>query len=167
MPPRSLDHDTILDLWNQGVDGGLIERAMGISRTTAIGVVVRARAKGDKRAKKRRFTGFCYRGHDLSVHGREKADGGHVCRQCKRERDVVTLRARRALMTDSEKVWPGLSALAKAGSLLVPTQISWRRATRIVKAGLATMYPFHQRWQGRVDITEAGRQRAVTSTEQP
>jgi hypothetical protein len=64
-------------------------------------------------------------------------------------------------MTDPEKIWPGLKALAKAGTLLIPQQLSWRRADRIVKAGLATMYPFHRRWQGRIDITEAGRVRAA------
>jgi hypothetical protein len=47
--------------------------------------------------------------------------------------------------------------LLKDGSLLVPKQISWRRAAQMEKLGHATIYPFHQRWLGRLDITEAGR----------
>lgn len=60
-------------------------------------------------------------------------------------------------MTDVATMWPGLAELAKTGSLLVPTNISWRKAQRLVGAGLATIYPFHQRWQGRLDITDKGR----------
>lgn len=61
------------------------------------------------------------------------------------------------MQIDIEKLWPGLSTLNRKKSLLVPTDISWRRAHRLVRAGLATIYPFHQRWQGRIDITDLGR----------
>ena len=47
--------------------------------------------------------------------------------------------------------------LLKDGSLLVPKQISWRRAAQMEKLGHATIYPFHQRWLGRLDLTELGR----------
>lgn len=57
----------------------------------------------------------------------------------------------------SEAIYPGISKLAAAGSLLIPKQISWRRAKRIQAAGAGTIYPFHERWLGRIDITPAGR----------
>lgn len=55
-------------------------------------------------------------------------------------------------LTDTEK-----RALLLDGHLLVPKQISWRRAAQLEKLGYATIYPFHQRWLGRLDLTEAGR----------
>jgi hypothetical protein len=42
--------------------------------------------------------------------------------------------------------------LAAQGHLLVPTQISWRHAQQFVAAGRATLYPFHERWLGRLDF---------------
>jgi hypothetical protein len=53
--------------------------------------------------------------------------------------------------------YPGLTLLHRKGTLLAPVDISWRRAAKLVKNGLATLYPFHNRWQGKVDITEKGR----------
>lgn len=41
--------------------------------------------------------------------------------------------------------------------LFVPTQISWRRAQQFVGRGWATLYPFHERWLGRLDVTPLGR----------
>jgi hypothetical protein len=64
-----------------------------------------------------------------------------------------------------DRLHPGLTQLARAGSLLVPKQLSWRRAAALAKAGLASIYPFHERWLGRADITEAGRDRAQTEGE--
>jgi len=45
----------------------------------------------------------------------------------------------------------------RRGFLIVPREISWRRADKLVRDGLATIYPFHERWQGRLDLTRAGR----------
>jgi hypothetical protein len=50
-----------------------------------------------------------------------------------------------------------LRKLLERGCLLVPTHISWRRADQLVRIGLCTLYPFHQRWQGRLDLSAAGR----------
>ncbi|CDX26782.1 hypothetical protein MPL3356_60550 [Mesorhizobium plurifarium] len=47
--------------------------------------------------------------------------------------------------------------ILKLGHLLVPTHISWRRATQFMRLGYGAIDPFHQRWQGRLDLTEAGR----------
>ena len=44
------------------------------------------------------------------------------------------------------------------GHLLVPTQISWRKADRLSALGIGTIYPFHQRWLGRIYLTCNGRQ---------
>lgn len=52
---------------------------------------------------------------------------------------------------------PQRRAVTRQGHLLVPKQISWRRAAQLEKRGLATIYPFHQRWLGRLDLTDAGR----------
>lgn len=70
---------------------------------------------------------------------------------------IRQLRRTRNKSIKAEAIWPGITALAKRGSLLVPTQISWRRANRLVVARMATIYPFHERWLGRVDVTERGR----------
>lgn len=51
-----------------------------------------------------------------------------------------------------------LRQFALIGMMLVPTEISWRRASAIQRRGWGTVYPFHQRWQGRLDITDLGRQ---------
>ncbi len=50
-----------------------------------------------------------------------------------------------------------LQRLRHDGDLLVPRHISWRRAAVLVRHGYATLYPFHQRWLGKLDITPAGR----------
>lgn len=55
-------------------------------------------------------------------------------------------------MMRDEMIYPGITKLRRNGFLLVPQQISWTRAHRIVKAGFATIYPFHRRWQGRIDL---------------
>lgn len=47
--------------------------------------------------------------------------------------------------------------LQRDGFLLVPKHISWRRASQMQNAGIGTIYPFHERWLGRFDITPAGR----------
>lgn len=51
-----------------------------------------------------------------------------------------------------------LRRFARTGVLLVPTHISWRRAAAIERKGWGAVYPFHHRWQGRLDITPAGRE---------
>ena len=56
---------------------------------------------------------------------------------------------------------PGLKALHKKGTLYAPKQISWRRAYALQSLGFATVYPFHNRWQGRVRITEKGTEEAM------
>lgn len=53
-------------------------------------------------------------------------------------------------MTEAER-------LARDGHLLVPKQISWRRAAQLVTLGHATLYPFHERWLGKLSITDLGR----------
>jgi hypothetical protein len=50
-----------------------------------------------------------------------------------------------------------LRKMAKAGYLLVPRQISWRKAQKVVSRGWATLHPFHERWMGRLELTAAGR----------
>jgi hypothetical protein len=50
-----------------------------------------------------------------------------------------------------------LRRLGRQGFMLVPTDISWRRAASIERKGWATCYPFHHRWQGKLTITDAGR----------
>ena len=50
-----------------------------------------------------------------------------------------------------------LRAIVRDGYLLVPTHISWRRADGFVSAGAASLYPFHRRWQGRLDFDPAVR----------
>ena len=47
--------------------------------------------------------------------------------------------------------------LLRGGSALVPTEVSWRIAEKMKRLGWATLYPFHERWLGRMEITEAGR----------
>jgi hypothetical protein len=58
-----------------------------------------------------------------------------------------------------------LGTLAKRGPLLVPKQISWRRANTLVKRQWAELYPFHERWLGRLTITDAGRRAIPPSKE--
>jgi hypothetical protein len=52
-------------------------------------------------------------------------------------------------MTDLERL--------DRNDLLVPKQISWRRASALVRPGYATLYPFYDRWLGRLQITDKGR----------
>lgn len=47
--------------------------------------------------------------------------------------------------------------LGAKGEALVPAEISWRVASSFVRRGWGTLNPFHERWLGKITLTEAGR----------
>jgi hypothetical protein len=57
-----------------------------------------------------------------------------------------------------ERLYPGITKLSKLGALSVPKQLSWRRAVKLQKVGIATVYPFSERWLGVAEITPYGRE---------
>lgn len=70
-------------------------------------------------------------------------------------------------MKTKREAFPGLAKLARLGAMTAPKQISWKRAQKLKQLGFATIYPFHNRWQGYVEITQAGRDFAQSEKEQP
>lgn len=58
-------------------------------------------------------------------------------------------------MTKRER-YPGLALLAKRRTLVAPRDISKIRARKLMSLGFATGYEFWQRWNLKIDITEAG-----------
>jgi len=53
--------------------------------------------------------------------------------------------------------WDPPSVLIRTGECLVPSDLSWRRADEIVKAGFGAIDPHHHSSLGRLALTAAGR----------
>jgi len=69
----------------------------------------------------------------------------------KRAEDPTAIAAGLTKALRSALLW-----LARKESLLVPKQLSWRRSYMLQARGVCSVYPFHQRWLGRADITPLG-----------
>ena len=63
--------------------------------------------------------------------------------------------------------WAPPAVLLRTGECLVPTELSWRRADQLVKASFATINPHHQRWLGKLTLTDSGRARAGLTASRP
>ncbi|GJE29782.1 hypothetical protein [Methylobacterium organophilum] len=57
--------------------------------------------------------------------------------------------------------------LLRTGECLVPRDLSWRRAEILRARGWASTNPFHQRWLGKLTLTQAGRAALLAGSSSP